>query len=161
MNWKPIAINPEYAVSDCGRVMRISRARLRTPVADKDGYMRIALRANGRDRLFSVHRLVATAFLENPLQKKCVNHIDGNKANNRVSNLEWATYSENWKHAINTGLSNPRTRSKLDANALTEIESLSKQGFDVSDLAAKFGVGKPCIRRFLAGVTHSNFKRAA
>ena len=52
----------------------------------------------------SIHRLVADAFIENPYNKPCINHIDGNKRNNDISNLEWCTYGENALHAYKTGL---------------------------------------------------------
>ena len=55
-------------------------------------------------RSFSVHRLVATVFIPNPKEKEDINHINGDKTDNRVVNLEWATKSENQKHAWNNGL---------------------------------------------------------
>lgn len=63
------------------------------------GYQTLFLSRDGKARLKPVHRLVAMAFLSNPLNKSTVNHIDGNKQNNHVSNLEWATYSENELHS--------------------------------------------------------------
>lgn len=70
----------------------------------KDNYQRIVLMKEGIKTRFQAHRLVALAFIPNPENKLCINHIDGNKSNNVVSNLEWCTYSENTIHAINTGL---------------------------------------------------------
>ena len=67
----------------------------------------VQLWKDNRARLFSVHRLVAIAFIPNPEGKPTVNHIDGNPMNNNVENLEWATYSENEKHAYRMGLVKP------------------------------------------------------
>jgi hypothetical protein len=74
----------------------------------------IHLRKNNKRKCFKIHRLVAEAFLENddPTNKTTVNHIDGNRKNNRVDNLEWATYSENEKHAYDK-LHRPINRPKL------------------------------------------------
>ena len=69
------------------------------PQKRKDGYCIVRLRKNGDTFALYVHRLVAEAFIPNPENKPCVNHIDGNKHNNCVSNLEWNTYSENNLHA--------------------------------------------------------------
>jgi len=66
------------------------------------GYVRVNLCKNGKNKKHSVHRLVATAFIPNPENKPCVNHIDGNKKNNKLENLEWVTHKENTNHAVKT-----------------------------------------------------------
>lgn len=79
---------------------------------DKQGYLLVHLCINGIRKCFKVHRLVAEAFIENVEQKQYVNHIDGNKKNNVMNNLEWVTPSENNIHAYKIGLSKP-TRPML------------------------------------------------
>lgn len=72
---------------------------------DQQGYQRVGLYiGNYKSKTIKVHRLVAETFIDNPLNKKDVNHIDGNKSNNNIENLEWCTRSENIKHAFNNGL---------------------------------------------------------
>lgn len=68
------------------------------------GYVRVELWENGKGRKYLVHRLVAQAFIPNPERKPQVNHIDGDKSNNKISNLEWVTQSENQIHAYRCGL---------------------------------------------------------
>lgn len=74
----------------------------------KDGYEHVSLSKNGKPSLFSVHRLVANTYLPNPENLPQVNHIDCNKQNNDVSNLEWCTQSHNMKHAHESGLWSPK-----------------------------------------------------
>jgi hypothetical protein len=74
------------------------------PATDKKGYRRVGLVVDGRLITRKVHRLVAKAFIKNVEDKPQVNHIDGNKANNRVENLEWVTQSENKRHSFSLGL---------------------------------------------------------
>ena len=76
------------------------RGKILSPATHRQGYLWIRLQG----KCYLIHRLVGTAFIPNPLCKETINHIDGNKANNYVSNLEWATQSENNKHAFKTGL---------------------------------------------------------
>lgn len=96
MEWQPI--DDLYEVSCDGQVRRCG-VNIRQSVTDK-GYKRVTV--NGRS--MSVHRLVATAFIPNPLLKKEVNHKNGVKGDNRSDNLEWCTRSENMAHAYATGL---------------------------------------------------------
>ena len=86
------------------RILKISVSR---------GYKFIALFKNGKGKSFLIHRLVAEAFIKNPENKPQVNHIDGNKLNNHVSNLEWCTSSENGIHAYKTGLQIPTWKGKF------------------------------------------------
>lgn len=74
---------------------------------EKDGkYFSVVLEYKKKVRYVRMHQLVAEAFIPNLNNKKCLNHIDGNKQNNRVDNLEWCTYKENHDHAMREGLAN-------------------------------------------------------
>ena len=84
-----------YEVSNLGNVKNIKRQTLLTQSLDKDGYRKLALFQNKKYTHFRVHRLVALMWLPNPLNKPVIDHIDGNKQNNNVNNLRWATFQEN------------------------------------------------------------------
>ena len=77
------------------------------------GYAYVGLTKDGRRKNHTIHRLLALHFLDNPEGKKFVNHLDGNKQNNNLANLEWVTASENCKHAYATGLKKPARRRTL------------------------------------------------
>jgi len=102
-----------YQISNFGNVKslkrkssigRLLKERLLKPTPDTKGYLRVAFHIKSKATHYSVHRLVGLMFLENPLNKEQINHKDGNKENNNVSNLEWCTNKENSDHAYNTGL---------------------------------------------------------
>lgn len=104
--WLPIPDYPDYEVSSDGRVRNIKFGRILKGGLVK-GYPRVKLSKNNKTKPFSVHRLVADVFYDGDHKNLQVNHIDGVKTNNHISNLEWLTGSENIKHAYDTGLKKP------------------------------------------------------
>ena len=96
---------PNYIVSNKGRVINTKFNWEMKTKRDKDGYREVSLTLdNGKRITRRLHRLVAEAFIPNPENKPQVNHIDGNKGNNVITNLEWVTNSENIRHSYNNGL---------------------------------------------------------
>lgn len=93
--WEIIEDYPNYLISTLGRIKSTKTNKILKPYITKRGYVYNLLSKNGKVKNFQVHRLVAKAFIDNPLNKPCVNHIDFNPSNNNVDNLEWVTHSEN------------------------------------------------------------------
>lgn len=131
--WKQIeGYENLYEVSNLGRVRSVERpsrnkrnkngvikGKILKPGSNPVGYVIVSLYRDKKQKFFQVHRLVAKAFIPNVMNKEQVNHIDGNKKNNNINNLEWATRSENMKHAIENGLFKIRKIEKAK-----EIEQL-------------------------------------
>lgn len=104
MEWKRIS-ESNYEVSMNGDVRNVKTGHILKPsTGTTSKYFTVFIRRGGRARGYLIHRLVAECFLPNELNKPQVNHIDGNKLNNSVSNLEWVTQKENMKHALDSGL---------------------------------------------------------
>lgn len=119
------------------------------------GYHYVTLRKDGKNHLEYVHRLVAKNFIKNPHNKETVNHIDGNKNNNHVNNLEWSTYSENNQHAYDTKLKlcgEDFYNAKLTIDKVVEIKALGKYT-TYQNIADKYGVTKATIRDVLMNKT--------
>ena len=115
--WKPIeGYEGLYEVSNLGRVKSLKRLhtkeRILSQFLNHRGYARVNLWKENKSRKYSVHRLVAEAFIPNPDSKPQVNHIDENKTNNSVENLEWCTQLENHNH----GTVNERISASLTNN---------------------------------------------
>ena len=117
--WKTIDDVPNLKVSNFGRV--ISNGKLLQGEKCKNGYIRFHLSRNKWKTHLLAHRLVAEAFIPNPLNLPEVNHKDGDKSNNHVENLEWCTKGENMIHAYKMGLRNARGENN-PASKLTESQ---------------------------------------
>ena len=158
--WLPVVgYESIYEVSDHGRVKRIAggrgtvAGRVLTTKFSTNGYCHADLSRDDRKVRFGVHRLVAFAFLgPPPSPAHVVNHIDGDKANNRPSNLEWVTQGGNIAHGYRLGL-NPgpivsgekNPRSKLTAQQVAEIRSL-RGIVGARVLAKRYGVSRSAIQ---------------
>lgn len=123
--WKQSALCG-YEVSDRGGIRRGKGGKPLRPMRKPNGYLYICVTVDGRKHNIYVHRLVALAFVRNPARKPCVNHINGDKGDNRARNLEWATVAENTKHAYDTGLAQKtvaqREAAKRNIRALTPAQ---------------------------------------
>ena len=89
-----------YAVTEEGQVWSYKSKKFLSPADNGHGYLQVGLRKDGKTKMLRVHRLVAEAYIPNPEGKKDVNHKDGNRGNNNINNLEWATRKENCNYEI-------------------------------------------------------------
>ena len=150
-NWKIIQEAPEYAVSDQGRVMRISPDRmgrgrgkiLATPLNDK-GYKCLNLHIAGKQRLKRVHVLVCDAFngLRQSPKDHC-RHLNGDKLDNPADNLKWGTCRENQADTMAHG----RIKRGEDRSFLTEhqVRFIKSSSMKQADLAAMFGCARTTV----------------
>lgn len=145
--WKPVLHNPHMEVSNLGRIKRLKGKNKGIQghfCLDKDGYCKISvLNEFGKWTQTSVHRVVAIAFIPNPNNKPQVNHIDGNRQNNQVSNLEWVTSRENVLHSFTKG--NRKKCTEVQKNRILtqfQIDNIDKlrQYYTVAQIAKLFNI---------------------
>lgn len=121
--------NSTYSISNLGNAKSFStrhNGRLLKKRISKHGYVKYTLFLNGQQQTFSAHRMVAISFIENNSDRPYVNHIDGNKQNNLVYNLEWCTPSENTKHAFDSGLIKI-TEDQKEAHRINRMGKFGKE----------------------------------
>ena len=124
--WKTISDYPNFEVSDSGRVRRIGAEKCLAPIANSNGYLLVHLYKVGGPKIIRIHRLVALAFVANPDNKMFVDHINRVKTDNRVSNLRWATASENRVNSSTKSKSGYRGVSKHRNRFRSEIRINNK-----------------------------------
>lgn len=141
-----------YEIDELGQIWSLPKktrkgTRLIKPLLHPvTGYMYLDLSSNGKIKKFLVHRLVAITLINNPNNKPQVNHINGNKTDNRPQNLEWVTASENQKHSIKIGLRTTKgvknSQCKLSENDVIYIRNSKERGYV---LAKRFNISQPTI----------------
>jgi hypothetical protein len=147
--WRTIPEFPDYAVSNMGNVKRISSGnathagRLKSPSLNSRGYLIVRLRRDGKSLTKPVHILVGRCFIGLRPVELQTNHIDGDKLNNHVHNLEYVSASENIIHALRLGLSSPRKGernplAKLTKQKVLEIRASASLGY--AELGRKYSV---------------------
>lgn len=115
--WKDIeGYEGLYQVSNLCNIKRLNSGRILKQCKNTYGYLQVGLSKKGKLKMFCVHILVARAFIPNPENKSQVNHIDGDKENNNIDNLEWVSQEENLIHAFKTGLRKTNQINQYDLN---------------------------------------------
>ncbi len=151
--WKEIkGYEGVYLISDTGDVVGINHGR-KIPCVNEDGYLRVQLCKDGEAKNRYVHRLVAEAFIDNPLNLPCVNHKDENKANNAVENLEWCTSLYNNTYGTRMEkIANARSGKRTVAILQFDNEGNFVRRWDGVYLACReLGVCKASVHRCIRG----------
>lgn len=119
------------------------------------GYLYTNLTKNKTKKQVKIHRIVAEAFIPNPLKLPEVNHINGDKSDNRVCNLEWVTRQENIAHSYRIGLR--KSKRKLTKDEVLMVKKLrEKYGVKLKDISKIFNVSIPCIFFILKNKTYQH-----
>jgi len=160
-----------YTISDKGIVVALLKPAnpprrysdiperiMNTPI-NKAGYMYCSLNKGSHSKIFLIHRLIAQYFIPNPDNKPCVNHIDGNKTNNEIENLEWVTHKENTQHAIQLGLIKRVKRNRCINYQVAEQIRIERKNMRVSELAKKYKVAEITIYNIINNKTWKKGKQ--
>jgi hypothetical protein len=147
--WKEVINYPNYYISNNGLLKKVFKngvTLIKSYHVHKNKYKRVNLSNSEGVKYFSLHRLVANAFISNPMNKGDVNHIDGDKLNNHADNLEWVTRKENIKHSWYMGLQ----QNMLDAHRKIVINCENGIFYDSCIEASKtYGISQPRLSHML------------
>jgi hypothetical protein len=139
--WKPVAeCNGEYHISNHGRVKsyKCGKERILKPSLIGNGYPAVIItQGKAIKKCYTIHKLMAVAFIPNPENKSSVNHKDGNKTNNHIDNLEWMTSKENVQHAWENGLFESKRVAISKAQSKPVMDIISGKKYDSLTLACQ------------------------
>lgn len=171
--WKDIVgYENNYQVNELGQIRTLKNSSLqkvgtilKSQINKKNGYVYQMLYKDGKQKLLRVHRIVATAFLPNPNSLPQVNHINGDKTDNRAENLEWCTQEQNMLHAFKIGLEKPSDKQKraiAETNKAKRKAVMFKQASNVqvfesiSKASKETGLSISTISRYCHGIRAGN-----
>ena len=149
--WLPVkGFEEYYEVNRSGLILSKRRGKLLSPTIDKYGYKKVVLSVGGKSFHKTVHRIVAQAFIENPLDLPTVNHINEIKTDNRVENLEWVDVATNVNHGTrNQRMSDTKCRKPVE-QILPGGHSVIYKG--VKEASLKTGINRCCIANCCKGI---------
>lgn len=159
--WRDIkGYEGRYQVSNLGNFVSITKRSGRKDLSgsyDKKGYLKITLYKSGDRKTFAAHRLVAAAFIANPNNKPQINHINGNRSQNSIDNLEWCTNAENQWHKFHVlGYTIPKKQlDALHAKTRVLLPQSSRKPIECVETGEIFLSIKEAVRKF--GTSQSNF----
>lgn len=148
-----------YATED-GHIYSSKSKKFISERTTNRGYNVVNLSIDGKCKTFSVHRLIAQAYIPNPNNFPTVNHKNGIKTDNRIENLEWVTFSENIIHAMETGLLVPAKgkntkHGRFDEKDINEIRKLYSDGLSQYKIAELYNVTRGTIQQIVNKRTYS------
>ena len=168
--WRTLQYNGEYydnfEVSEDGQLRNVKTGTVYKQHINKEGYNQVCISLGGRDKkkVFKIHKAVAETFICNLENKSDVNHKDGNKQNNTLSNLEWMTKKENMEHASQNGLLKPLCGTDSPTAKLTKEDVIYiRENYIARDpvygsraLGRKFNINHSSILNIINGISYVN-----
>ena len=129
-----------YAITSCGKVWSYRRKKFLKPSPDKDGYLVVNLRKDKKTKQFLIHRLVAEAYIPNPNNYGTVDHIDFDRSNNCVNNLQWMSRSENCRKKRDGSIGGPKPVRCIELNTIYPSASEAARSLNLH----RSSIGKVC-----------------
>lgn len=155
--WKQIpGYELYYEASDLGRIRSMRRGKILATVDLGRGYLCVNLSVGGKAKLNYIHRLVAKTFISLHIEGLTVNHLNGEKGDNRLTNIELVSIAKNIQHACETGLRKNKgennIKAKLNDNKVRQIRAMLADGKTSISIARLFNVEPLCIGRIKCGL---------